>query len=239
MKRIRVRQMDRRGFTLIELLIVLAILVGIAALALPRLMGSRKKAEINTAKTQIGLFQSTLEKYEFDTRGLPGTEQGLAALVSMPAAADESGGEVASTGWDGPYLDSIPPDPWGMAYQYEYPPTRSSGLRPEIWSFGPDRADGTADDVCSWSGSSTGGVDEEGNPIEPDPMDAGMDSMDQPPMSPMDGPGGRGRPPAMPGGQGGMPPRQGGAGGPPPLPPAGGMSGPPPMPARQPAQPNR
>ena len=231
MKRTRVRQMDRRGFTLIELLIVLAILVGIMALALPRLMGSRKKAEINTAKTQIGLFQSALLKYEFDTRGLPMTEQGLTALTAPPAASDEMGGAVASSGWDGPYLDNIPNDPWKMPYQYEYPPTRGGGYRPDIWSFGPDLADGTADDVCSWTSTATGGVDEEGNPIE-DPMDAGMDPMDQgPPMPPMDAPtppgGMPGRPPlpppsgpggpgGMPGGPGGMP---GGPGGPAGLPP--------------------
>ena len=214
MKRSRSRHTDRQGFTLIELLIVLAILVGIMALALPRLMGSRKKAEINTAKTQIGLFQSALEKYEFDTRGLPGTEQGLAALTAMPAASDEMGGAVASGGWDGPYLDTIPNDPWGMRYQYEYPPTRGGGSRPDIWSYGPDLADGTADDICSWTTSATGGVDEEGNPIE-DPMESGMDPMDQgPPMPPMDAQ----TPP------GGMPGR-------PALPPAGGTPGPPPMPS--------
>lgn len=222
MKRIRVRHMDRQGFTLIELLIVLAILVGIMALALPRLMGSRKKAEINTAKTQIGLFQSALDKYEFDTRGLPMTEQGLTALTAPPAASDEMGGAVASSGWDGPYLDSIPNDPWKMSYQYEYPPTRSSGSRPEIWSFGPDRTDGTADDVCSWA-ATAGGVDEEGNPIE-EPMEPGMEPMDQglPPMPPMDGPGG----------PGGMPPGGPGApGGRPPMTPPGGMGAPPAIPA--------
>ena len=50
MKRNRTRHMDRQGFTLIELLIVLAILVGIMALALPRLMGSRKKAATRSAR---------------------------------------------------------------------------------------------------------------------------------------------------------------------------------------------
>ena len=217
MKRTRIRPMDRRGFTLIELLIVLAILVGIMALALPRLMGSRAKAERNTAKTQIGLFQSALENYEFDARALPGTEQGLDALAQPPAASDGMDGSAAPTGWNGPYLDEIPKDPWGMDYQYEYPPTRGSGSRPDIWSLGPDRADGTADDVCSWTTAASGSLDEDGNPIE-DPMDAGMDPMDQ--MDPMD-PGGM----PMPKPAGGMP-------GPPALSSPSGTQGPPQMPAR-------
>ena len=246
MKRSRVRQMDRQGFTLIELLIVLAILVGIMALALPRLMGSRKKAEINTAKTQIGLFQSALQKYEFDTRGLPMTEQGLAALTAPPAASDETGA-VASTGWDGPYLDSIPDDPWGTPYQYEYPPSRGSGLRPDIWSLGPDRTDGTVDDV--WEQATAGGVDEDGNPIE-ESMDPGMDPMDRgAPIPPVDG---TARPGQMPGRMPGTPAAPGGpsrTGNRAPPPPAGGMPGRPPVPSRsapppgstpaRPPQPNR
>jgi general secretion pathway protein G len=217
MKRTKVRRIGRRGFTLIELLIVLAILVGLMALVAPRIFKSRGKAEINTAKSQIGLFESALENYELDNRGLPGTDQGLAALVQAPAASDEMGGAVASSSsWDGPYLDSIPKDPWGMDYQYEYPSTRG-GRRPDIWSFGPDRADGTEDDVNSWGTATSGGVDEDGNPID-QPMEPGMDQMD-----PMD-PGGM----PMPEPPGGMPP-------PPALPPAGGGGMPPPPPPGPPA----
>jgi general secretion pathway protein G len=223
MKRTNFRRMRRQGFTLIELLIVLAILVGLMALVAPRILQSRDKAEINTAKSQIGLFQSALEKYEFDVRGMPGTEQGLASLTATPAASEEVGGAAAASGWDGPYLDSIPPDPWGMPYMYEYPPTRSSGSRPEIWSYGPDRAADTEDDICSWTGAAgSGGTDADGNPID-DPMDQGTNPMDQgPAMPPMDGPpmpggpgGPGGAPPMPPGGAAGAPPM-----GPPPLPPA-------------------
>ena len=221
MKRTSVRHTGRQGFTLIELLIVLAILVGLMALVAPRILSSRGRAEINMAKSQIGLFEKSLEKYEYDTRGLPATEQGLAALVQPPAAAsDEMGDTVASSsgGWDGPYLENIPKDPWGSDYQYEYPPTRGGGNRPDIWSFGPDRADGTEDDICSWGAATGGGVDEEGNPID-EPLEPGMDPLDQgPPMPPMNEP--------VP--AGGMP-------GPPPMPSTSGTQGPPPMPSQPPS----
>jgi general secretion pathway protein G len=222
MKRSRVLHMDRRGFTLIELLIVLAILVGIMAIAVPRLMKARRRGQEDTARAQIGAFNGALKHYELDTSRMPMTEQGLAALVQAPADSGDAGGFV-STGWNGPYLDKIPKDPWGMDYQYEYPPTRGGGDQPDIWSLGVDNTDGTEDDVCSWTTTGTGAVDEDGNPIE-DPMDAGMDPLnDGPPMPPMDRP----TPP------GGMPGR-------PPLPSANrppAMPGPPAMPARPAAPP--
>jgi prepilin-type N-terminal cleavage/methylation domain-containing protein len=53
----------RRGFTLTELLIVMAILVLLVSLVGPRLLGSKAKADVNSVKTQIGMFQSSLERY--------------------------------------------------------------------------------------------------------------------------------------------------------------------------------
>ena len=122
----------RRGFSLIELLIVLAILVLLASLVAPRLLGSREKANIDAAKTQISLFKSTLEIYSLHMGGYPTSEQGLKALVEKPSAdsaggdlgGDEFGGEEedladlgddldgddaeedssSSSNWQGPYL---------------------------------------------------------------------------------------------------------------------------------------
>ena len=72
----------RSGFTLTELLIVMAILVLLVSLIGPRLLGSKQKADINAVKTQIGMFQSALERYAVDMNKFPATEEGLAALVS-------------------------------------------------------------------------------------------------------------------------------------------------------------
>lgn len=91
----------RRGFSLIELLIVLAILVLLATLVVPKLLGSRDQANIDATKTQISLFKSTLELYSLSMSGYPTTEQGLKALVERPSSdpgegdefGDEFGGE--------------------------------------------------------------------------------------------------------------------------------------------------
>ena len=161
----------RRGFTLTELLIVMAILVLLVSLIGPRLLGSKQKADINSVKTQIGMFQSALERYAVDMNKFPSTEEGLAALVMKPgadgtesssldsestddASTDDGTSESGGSSWDGPYLktDKLPSDPWGKAYSYEYPPTHNKINLPDIWSFGPDGQENTEDDIVSWSG---------------------------------------------------------------------------------------
>jgi general secretion pathway protein G len=183
-------RIPRRGFTLTELLIVMAILVLLVSMVGPRILGSKQKADINSVKTQISMIQSALERYAIDMNKFPSTEQGLTALISRPAndsetssasetsteapaeestetteSGDQSSGGTASN-WDGPYLktDTLPKDPWGNGYSYEYPPTHNKMNVPDIWSFGPDGQEGTDDDIVSWTGK---GREEGGGEEEP------------------------------------------------------------------------
>ena len=99
---------------------------------------------VGTAKCQVRLFQGCLRMYEFDTGDFPTTQQGLAALWRAPP------GLANPSSWDGPYSDRVQLDPWGNAYQYQYPGRHKEGMA-DVWSFGPDRIDGTADDISSWT----------------------------------------------------------------------------------------
>ncbi len=147
----RVQPSRRRGFTLMEVLVVLAILVMLVGMVVPKILGTQKKADISAAKTQIGMLKACLERYALDCKTYPSTEQGLQALLEKPADMDES------VAWGGPYISSqeLPKDPWAHDYGYEYPPTRGTGDMPDIWSRGPDGEDDTEDDVVSWSTSSS------------------------------------------------------------------------------------
>lgn len=140
------RRAARAGFTLMELLLVMAILVILLGLVAPRFLGTQKKANINAAKAQVGLFKSPLEMYALDLNSYPTTEQGLASLVEAPADLEDP------TKWKNAYIDSaIPKDPWGHDYQYESPPTRNKNSFPDIWSLGPDGEEGTEDDIGNWA----------------------------------------------------------------------------------------
>lgn len=149
MRRNRRRNRTRDGFTLMELLLVMGILVILLGMVAPRLLGSQKKANINAAKAQIGLFKLPLSNYALDLNNYPSTDEGLAALYEQPSELENE------DRWSGPYIDSkVPVDPWGNEYQYEYPPTHNENDMPDIWSMGPDGENGTDDDIVNWDDSS-------------------------------------------------------------------------------------
>lgn len=133
----------RRGFTLLEVLLVVGILVALAAIALPNLIGVQEGAKLDEARIQVNALDTAFNTYNIHTGGFPTTDQGLAALVSMPNPPPEN--------WRGPYLKGATDlrDPWGLAYNYQYPGTRN-GSGPDIWSNGPDRQGGTSDDIGNW-----------------------------------------------------------------------------------------
>lgn len=128
----RNRPRRRSGFTLMEVLLVLVILVILGSMAAFFVKGPRKQANINAAKSQIGLFKKALEYYEFSVGALPSTTEGLQALRTPPNGLE-------------PMLDKeIPFDPWGNPYQYEV-----DGEAFSVWSMGPDGESGSADDITS------------------------------------------------------------------------------------------
>jgi general secretion pathway protein G len=142
------RRAPGRGFTLMEVMLVLMILVIIAGMAVTALAPMRRRALIRAADAQIQAFRGPLQAYEMDVGEYPSTSQGLDALLAPPS-------DLANQDkWYGPYLEArgnkIPLDPWGNEYMYEYPGKNQEQDLPDIWSMGPDRQDGTDDDVCNW-----------------------------------------------------------------------------------------
>ena len=142
MRGFRVRR--RRGaFTLVEVLLVLVILVILASLAVTAYGPIQRRANIDAAKSQIGLFKVPLSLYRMHLNAYPATAQGLEALRTEPTDAMQGK-------WDGPYLeDPVPLDPWGNPYQYECPGSQNPDSY-DVWSWGPDKVDGTEDDIGNW-----------------------------------------------------------------------------------------
>jgi general secretion pathway protein G len=132
----------RRGFTLLELLVVMVIIGLLAGYVGPKFFGQIGKSEVKAARAQIDALQKSLDQYRLDVGRYPGTEQGLAALVTRPA-------EEAK--WAGPYLaKAVPKDPWGRDYQYRSPGEHGEY---ELLSLGRDGrpgGEGEDADLTSW-----------------------------------------------------------------------------------------
>ena len=131
------------GFTLVEIMVVVVILGILAVLIVPRVLGRTDEARAAAAKHDVATLMQSLKLYKLDNGRYPSNEQGLQALVAKPQSSP------VPPNWK-PYLDKLPKDPWGNAYQYLNP-----GVHGEIdvFSFGADgQAGGTgADlDIGSW-----------------------------------------------------------------------------------------
>jgi len=134
------------GFTLLEIMVVVVILGILAALVVPKIIGRPDEARIMAAKHDIASLMQTLKLYRLDNQRYPLTEQGLQALVSRPSSAP-----VPPNWKAGGYVERLPRDPWGNAYQYLNP-----GLHAEIdvYSLGADGApggEGNDADIGSWT----------------------------------------------------------------------------------------
>src|SRR5215213_8303221 len=131
------------GFTLVEIMVVVVIIGVLAVLIVPRVVGRSEEARAAAAKHDISAIMQSLKLYRLDNGRYPTNEQGLQALVAKPQAGP------APANWR-QYLDKLPKDPWGNAYQYLNP-----GVNGEIdvFSFGADGQPGGAGadlDIGSW-----------------------------------------------------------------------------------------
>jgi general secretion pathway protein G len=142
------RRRRRAGFTLMEVLLVMVIIVMLGAFVGVAIRNAQGQANVNAAKAQIQQLQSPLDLYRLNINSYPSTSQGLAALEAAP-------GDIANQSkWQGPYLDKpVPLDPWDNPYQYMSPGNRNADY--DLWSFGPDGQDGTADDIGNWPAEGT------------------------------------------------------------------------------------
>ena len=128
----------RHAFTLVEMLLVVTIIGILAALVIPKIVGRSEQARVTAARTDINAgIKTALDAFEVDNGFFP---KNLQDLVQAPSTAKN---------WHGPYLDSIPMDPWGNAYIYYYPGKHNpSGY--DLLSVGPDGKENTDDDIGNW-----------------------------------------------------------------------------------------
>jgi general secretion pathway protein G len=167
--------MIHRGLTLIEVLIVIAILLAIGGLVVVNLLPAKDQADIDLQKAQFDMVKTAMDKFKLDMKRYPSDEEGLAALNSKDAIADEAD----QANWRGPYVEnSIVKDNWNHDIVYRFPGELRGEQYYDLISFGPDGEEGTADDITNHDRmkGADGEIATEGDSFAPPAGGGGTDS---------------------------------------------------------------
>jgi general secretion pathway protein G len=127
-----------QGFTLIEILVVIVIMGIMAALVVPKVLGTTDDARKAAAQSDIKNIMTSLNLYYLREARFPTEAQGLDALVNKPTTSP-----IPTNYKEGGYLDKLPNDPWNHPYQYKNPGKHG---QVDVYSFGPDGATPAGED---------------------------------------------------------------------------------------------
>ena len=123
------RKAVARGMTLIEIMVVLVILGLIAGAIGYNVFGQLKEAQIKTATLDLKAISNSVDLYHVETGQWPDS---LTALVPK-------------------FVKDLHKDPWGQEYAYV-----KTGDGYDIYSYGPDKAQGGGDDITVHGGEGAG-----------------------------------------------------------------------------------
>ena len=123
-----------KGFTLIELLSAIGIFILLCLLSFTLVRQVIQRARMATAKGEISQISAVLEMEKQDTGTYPVFLTDLTRDKTNPPSEQQQG-------WQGPYINSIPLDPWGNPYFYQIPPTTLFNSPPLPRTSGPPEED--------------------------------------------------------------------------------------------------
>jgi general secretion pathway protein G len=125
----------QRGLTLLEIMIVIAILGLLVVIVVPRVVGALSKSEVDLTRVAVNNIANDWYN-KWDLASDEPCPQSILELAKAVSANEED-----------------TKDPWGMPYKLM---TSCQGELPAgvstvgVMSFGPDKKEGTPDDIKSW-----------------------------------------------------------------------------------------
>ena len=159
------KRVHRSGFTLIEVMIVIAIVLALSGLIGVALFRQRDSAKVDLVKTDMNSLKQGLKLFYMDFDRYPTDEEGLKALWDKTSIADET--EAAK--WKKYLSEPMASDRWGSPWGYRQISEHGDETVFDLWSYGPDKQEGTDDDLTSWSNTEAGAESGEMLPPPPSP----------------------------------------------------------------------
>lgn len=131
----KLRRRSPKGMSLLEVMVVLVLIGLVASMVSVAVMNQLEKGEMDTARSQAFEIGKSIELYKLQQGSYPTTAQGLNALTSPPKGK--------------PFMERVPKDPWGEDYVFVIPGQKNPS-KFDVRSKGPDRQEGTEDDIGNW-----------------------------------------------------------------------------------------
>jgi general secretion pathway protein G len=168
----RLPRQSARAFTLLEVMIVIVIILAIAGLVTVNLMGTRAKATAGKVEIQLKSLRDALSQFNLDFNRYPTDDEGITVLWDKSKLSEE--GDQAK--WRAYVETPIPTDDWGSPWVYRQAGEKAPEGKFDLLSNGPDKEEGTEDDINVWPKSALEGVE-----------GAGGSTTDAPPPPPPSG----------------------------------------------------
>jgi general secretion pathway protein G len=126
-------------------MLVIVILGILAGVAVTQFTGVGQDARIARAQTDIENIKMALRMFELEMGRFPSDDEGIEELTMKTDEHKRC-------------LEKLPKDPWGELYNYRAESENEMDF-PDVWSNGPDKTEGTEDDVVSWQVEDEGGTE--------------------------------------------------------------------------------
>ncbi len=140
------------GFTLIEVMIVITIIVLLGAIVGISLFSQRDEAKVGIVTAQMQQIEAALKNFRFDFDRYPTDQEGLAVLWNKETLDQEAPQDK----WKKYVEKPIATDGWGQPWGYRQASEHGDESTYDLWSNGPDKEEGTEDDITSWTDGGEG-----------------------------------------------------------------------------------